>query len=165
MDDFNSQSDRLLVNFSQPVPANPTMNTGDLSINEYIPYFGFAYKAVHPGMGLELETALIGFPTLLGSVDFRETVSSGFTIGGVVAPGFRVSQSFSKGRFLEWFAEVSLPVTDYCRFGSFVRYNVAQASATVNPGEYNGNIPRGVEYDFKLDKRIWSVGGLVSLSF
>jgi hypothetical protein len=154
----------LLVNFSQPVPANPTMNTGDLSINEYIPYFGFAYKAVHPSMGLELETALIGFPALLGSVDFRETVSSGFTIGGVAAPGFRVSQPFSNGRFLEWFAEVSLPVKDYCRFGSFVRYNVAQATAKVNPSVYNSGIP-SVDYDFNFDNRVWGVGGLVSLSF
>jgi len=154
----------LQVNLSQPVPASPNVNTADATISEYIPYFGFAYKAVHPSTGLELETALIGFPTLLGTVDFRETVSQGFTFGGVVAPGFRVSESFKSGRFLEWFAEVSFPVRDWCRFGSFVRYNVAQASARVNPGVYNSAIP-AVNYDFNFDNRVWGVGGLVSLSF
>jgi hypothetical protein len=141
------------------------MNTGDISISEYIPYFGFAYKAVHPSTGLELETALIGFPTVLGAVDFRETTASGFNIGGVAVPVFRVSQNFGSGRFLEWFAEVSLPVRDCCRLGSFVRYNVAQASATVNPAEYNGSIPSNVDYDFNFDRRIWSVGGIISFSF
>jgi hypothetical protein len=155
----------LLVNLFQSVPANPNMNTGDINISEYIPYFGFAYNAVHPSSGLELETALIGFPTVLGAVDFRETTAAGFNIGGVVVPGFRVSQPFSSGRFLEWYAEVSLPVRDCCRFGSFVRYNVAQASATVNPAEYNGTIPSNVDYDFNLYKRIWAVGGIVSFSF
>ncbi len=159
---FKYQS--LLVNFYQSVPGNPNINTADLSIGEYIPYFGFAYKAVHPSSGLELETALIGFPTLLGAVDFRETNAAGFNFGGVVVPGFRVSQPFGSGRFLEWYAEVSLPVRECCRVGSFVRYNVAQASATVNPAEYNGSIPP-VFYDFNFDNRVWSVGGVMSYSF
>ncbi len=160
---FKYQS--VLVNLFQSVPANPNANTADISINEYIPYFGFAYNAVHPSSGLELETALIGFPTVLGAVDFRETAASGFNIGGVVVPGFRGSQNFGSGRFLEWFAEVSLPVRECCRLGSFVRYNVTQTSGTVNPAEFSGNIPRNVFYDFNLDKRIWAVGGVVSFSF
>jgi hypothetical protein len=152
----------LMVNFSNFAAGNPNMNTADASIDEYIPYFGFAYKAIHPNTGLELETALIGFPTLLGTIDFRET-ASGLTIGGVAAHGFHVSQSFSNGRFLEWFAELSLPVRNYCRLGSFVRYNVTQASATVNPAVFDGSIP-SVDYNFNFDSRIWSVGGLISLS-
>jgi hypothetical protein len=160
---FKYQS--LLVNLYQSVPANPNTNTADISINEYLPYFGFAYKAIHPTSGLELETALIGFPTVLGALDFRETIAPGFNIGGVVVPGFRVSQNFGSGRFLEWFAEVSLPVRECCRLGSFVRYNVTQASGTANPAEYNGAIPSNVNYDFNLDKRIWAVGGVVSFSF
>ena len=159
--------ENLLANFSQPVPViNPRdiLDSGDTSISEFIPYFGFAYKAIHRNTGTELELALIGFPTLLGAVDFRETVSAGLTIGGVVAPGFRANHSFLNGRFLEWSAEVSLPVLDCCRLGSFLRYSVAQASATVNPGEGNGNIPP-VNYDFNFDNRIWGMGGLVSFSF
>ena len=81
----------LLVNFSQARPVinpNDILDRADISINEYIPYFGFAYKRVQPNSGLELELALIGFPTLLGTVDFTETVTSGLTIGGVSVPGF-----------------------------------------------------------------------------
>ncbi len=159
--------ENLLANFSQPVPViNPPdiLDSGDTSISEFIPYFGFAYKAIHRNTGTELELALIGSPTLLGAVDFRETVSAGLTIGGVVAPGFHANHSFHNGRFLEWSAEVSLPVLDCCRLGSFLRYSVAQASAKVNPGEGNGNIPP-VNYDFNFDNRIWGMGGLVSFSF
>jgi len=155
----------LCVNFNQSVLGNPNINTADLTISEYIPYFGFAYKRVHPRSGLELETALIGFPALPGSLEFRETSALGFTIGGMNVPGFRVSQNFGNGRFLEWFAEVSLPVGECCRLGSFVRYNVAQASASVTPGEYTTAIPGNVSWDFNLDNRVWAVGGVLSYSF
>lgn len=157
----------LQVNFSQAQPVvnpNDIFDRADISIGEYIPYFGFAYKRVQPSTGFELELALIGFPMLLGTVDFTETVTSGLTIGGSPVPGFPASQAFQSGLFLEWYAEISLPVRDCCRLGSFVRYNVAQASAVVNVGERNGGIPP-VDYDFNLDRRVWSVGGVVAFSF
>ena len=157
----------LLVNFSRARPVinpNDIFDRADMSINEYIPYFGFAYKRVQPNSGLELELALIGFPTLLGTVDFTETVTAGLTIGGVSVPAFPASQAFQNGGFLEWYTEVSFPVRDCFRLGSFVRYNVAQASAQVNVGERNATIPR-VDYDFNFDRRVWSVGGVVAFSF
>jgi hypothetical protein len=161
---FGFKYQSLMVNFSQSAAGNPNLNTADLAISECIPYFGFAYKRVHRGSGLELETALIGFPTLLGAVDFRETRAGGFNLGGVVVPGFRISQNFGSGRFMEWYTELSAPVRECCRLGSFVRYYVAQASATVDASQYNGNIP-SVLYDFNLDNRVWGVGGVISYSF
>jgi len=157
----------LQVNFSQARPiTNPNggLDHADISINEYIPYFGFAYRRVLPNSGLEVELALIGFPMLVGTVDFSETVTSGLMIGGSIVPGFPASQSFQSGRFLEWYAEVTLPLRGRCRLGSFVRYNVAQASALVNVGERDSTIPK-VYYDFTFDRRVWGVGGVVSLSF
>ena len=46
------------MNFSQARPVinpNDILDRADISINEYIPYFGFAYKRVQPNSGLELE--------------------------------------------------------------------------------------------------------------
>lgn len=157
----------LQVNFSSPRPvvnANDTFDRADVSISEYVPYFGFAYKRVLPSSGIELELALIGFPTLLGAVDFTESVFAGLTIGGVTVPGFPAHQNFKSGGFLEWYAEINLPLRDCCRLGSFVRYNVAQASAVVTPAQYNGGIPP-VDYDFNLDRRVWAVGGVVAFCF
>jgi hypothetical protein len=159
--------DSLQVNFSQPQPVvnpNDIFDHAELSISQYLPYFGFAYKRMLSRTGFELETALIGFPTLLGAVDFTETVTSGLTIGGRTAPGFPAHQNFQSGRFLEWYAEITLPLRDCCRLGSFVRYNVAQASAVVTPAQYNGSIPP-VDYDFNLDRRVWAVGGVVAFCF
>lgn len=157
----------LQVNFSQARPItnpNGVLDRADISMSKYIPYFGFAYRRVLPNSGLELELALIGFPMLLGTVDFSETVTSGLVIGGRRVHGFPASQSFQSGRFLEWYAEVTLPLRGLCRLGSFVRYNVAQASASVNVGERDSSIPR-VYYDFSFDRRVWAVGGVVALSF
>jgi hypothetical protein len=157
----------LLVNFSRARPIrnpNDSLDRADISISEYIPYFGFAYKRVFANSGLEVELALIGFPMLVGTVDFSETVTSKILIGGRLVQGFPASQSFQSGRFLEWYAEATLPLRSCCRLGAFVRYNVAQASALVNVGERDSNIP-SVSYDFTFDRRVWGVGGVVSLSF
>jgi hypothetical protein len=166
----------LQVNFSQARPVinpNDIFDRADISISEYIPYFGFAYKRVQPNSGLELELGLIGFPMLPGSVAFTETVASGLIVSGHNVPGFPASGGFQSGRFLEWYAEVSLPVRDCFRLGSYVRYNVAQASATVQSLSHWGTqlIPADlvkfppVDYDFNFDRRVWSVGGVVAFSF
>ncbi len=156
------------VNFSNVSPVlnpNDVGDRADISINEYIPYFGFSFSRVLPSSGIDLELGLIGFPTVMGSVEFTETVNSGFVINGTTVPVFLGSANFRSGGFLEWFAELSLPVRDCCRLGAFVRYNVVQASSVVNVGERNNIIPARVDYDFDFDRRVWSVGGSLSFVF
>ena len=112
---------------------------------------------------------------LPGSVAFTETVASGLLSAGTRVTGFPRLEGFQSGRFLEWYAEVSLPVRDCFRLGSFVRYNVAQASATVQSlSRLSTNAVTGaiveptfpsVDYDFNFDRRVWSVGGVVAFSF
>jgi hypothetical protein len=162
----------LQVNFSNVRPVinpNDVIDHADISISEYIPYFGFAYKRVQPNSGLELELAFIGFPALPGSVDFTETVASGLIVSGHSVPGFPASGGFQSGRFLEWYAEASFPLRDCCRVGSYLRYNVAQASATVKSLSRWDVDPRirfpSVDYDFNFDRRVWSVGGVLAFSF
>ena len=80
------------------INPNDIFDRADISINEYIPYFGFAYKRVQPNSGLELELALIGFPTLPGSVAFTETVTSGLIDRRAQRTRFPASEGFQSGR-------------------------------------------------------------------
>ncbi|MDQ7784821.1 MAG: hypothetical protein RDU20_18200 [Desulfomonilaceae bacterium] len=154
--------DSFQTNFHDP-SVQPG-DTANLTINGYIPFFGCAVSNIAPGTGLDIEVGAIGFPTMLGSVDYIEVVSAGIPIGGAEVLGFPASNGFGKGYFFEAFGEIGMPLLYGWQAAAFVKYSTINAHTQIHVGERNAEIPT-TDYDFDLDRRIWVVGGRVSLCF
>ncbi|MFH1118045.1 MAG: hypothetical protein V1792_29340 [Pseudomonadota bacterium] len=160
--------DTFQTNFYNPSvqvgPAGGANDTANIALNAYIPFFGCAVSNIAPSTGLDIEIGAIGFPTVLGSVDYIEVVSAGIPIGGFDSPGFPASNEFGKGYFFEAFGEVGVPLFYGWQAGAFVKYSTINAKTDIHVGERNANIPTTL-YEFNLDRRSWVFGGRVSLCF
>ncbi len=137
-------------------------DTSNLTVNSYIPFLGLAAAATLPRVGLNAEFGVIGFPTVMGSVDFVETGL--FTILGQTIEGIPVSDGFDNGFFLEGFAEATVPLAYGVRTGAFVKFSTVQAESNVNVGARHANIPN-VDYDADFSRKSWVLGGFASLDF
>jgi hypothetical protein len=160
--------DSFQTNFYDPSvrAADPTVpnDTANVTINGYIPFFGVAISNVAPRTGLDIEIGAIGFPTVMGSVNYVETVGSGIQIRNTLAPGFTGYNEFDKGYFLEAFAEFGVPLMYGWQAGAFMKYTTLNASTTVDVGERNGQIDN-TDFECTFDRRSWVIGGRVSLCF
>jgi len=160
--------DSFQTNFYNPTvhsgEAGLPNDTANISINGYIPFLGLAVSNIAPRTGLDIEIGAIGFPTMLGSVDYIEVVSAGIPISGVTVPGFPASNNFRSGYFFEAFGEVGVPLLYGWQAGAFVKYSTINAKSLIRVGERNANIPT-TDYEFNLDRRTWVIGGRVSLCF
>lgn len=160
--------DSFQTNFYDPSArtgiAGQPDDTANVTINGYIPFFGLAVSNVAPRSGLDIEIGAIGFPVMMGSVNYIEIDSGLIPIGGADAPGFPASNEFGRGYFFEAFGEVGVPLTYGWQAGAFVKYSTINASTTIPVGERNANIPT-TDYEFNLDRRSWVFGGRVSLVF
>lgn len=158
--------DNFQTNFTDPsrevFGGGGAIDRVDLTINSYIPYFGLALSSVSPGAGVSTEIGVVGFPTLLGSVDFRE--AGRFHVLGVAVPGFSASDGFDAGYFLEGYANAIVHATSWCQLGAFVRLSTINAKTGIDIGERNATIPNAM-YDFDFTRKSWIVGALASLSF
>ncbi len=139
-------------------------DAANVTINGYIPFLGVAVSNIAPRTGLDIEIGAIGFPTVLGSVNYIEVASAGIPIGGVDVPGFPASDEFGKGYFFEAFGDIGVPLLYGWQAGAFVKYSTINAKTLLRVGERNGTIPT-TDYEFNLDRRTWVVGGRVSLCF
>ncbi|MBI5248703.1 MAG: hypothetical protein HY912_04345 [Desulfomonile tiedjei] len=140
------------------------LDTADLSFNMYNPYIGVVYSTASRGNGPNIQLGLIGFPTLLGNVDYRETVFGGITVGGIAAEGFQGSNSIGEGYYLNAFGDVSLSALNLVQLGAYAKYEVTNAACSINVGNRNSSLP-DVAYKFDFQKRLWSFGGRLSIPF
>lgn len=147
--------------FGSPLGA---LDTANISLNTCTPYLGVMYGNVPGNLGLNVHLGVVGFPVLLGWVNYRETVAASLPIGGVNVSGFPAANNIGKGYFLDAFADLSLAAIYGIQLGAYVKYNTMNAESNVDVGERNANIPN-VTYKFDFQKRSWGVGGRVSLIF
>ncbi len=141
-----------------------TLDTAAMSLNAVTPYLGLVYGNVPSPLGLNIQVGVIGFPVVLGWVDYRETVAATLNVGGSNVSGFPASNNIGQGYFMDAFADVSLTAVSGIQLGAYVKYNTMNAESEINVGERNGNIPM-VMYKFEFQKRSWGVGGRMSVFF
>lgn len=158
------------TSFVNPNAANSAQlsasDTANIAYNGYLPCLGLiaCAPAIIPGLNLQL--GFIGCPVLLGSVDYRESWYGVPTlqIGGTGVAGFMGSNSISSGGYFDAFAEVSLLTWCGVQVGGYGKYEYMTASTGVKVGQGDPLIPTTL-YDFSFQRRLWGVGGRVSVTF
>lgn len=156
------------TNFVNPgtglAAALAELDTAEISLNTCTPYLGLMYDNLRAGSGVNVQLGVIGFPVVLGWVDYRETVAATLNVGGSNVPGFPAANNIGQGYFLDAFADLSLTAMYGMQLGAYVKYGTMRVESDINVGERNANIP-SVDYKFEFQKRSWGVGGRVSVMF
>jgi hypothetical protein len=140
------------------------LDSADMSFNMFNPYLGVVFSSPAKANGLNFQLGLLGFPVFLGNVDYRETIRGGISIGGTPAGGFQGANSIGEGYFLSAFGDVSMNTMSGVQLGAYVKYEGSDAVTTVNVGKRNNSLPE-VAYHFEFQRKLWSVGGRLSVSF
>ena len=81
-----------------------------------------------------LKAGVIGFPTLLGSLVYREVVSStSLPVGDTTNNwnGLSASNGINSGYFLEAFSQVSTKIGCWTQAGAFVKFSGVYGKATM----------------------------------
>jgi hypothetical protein len=141
-------------------PTGPVADSGDLTINGYIPLIGLL--ATYRG----LNVGAVGFPTTIGDVEAKEVV---LAAGSQFA---EVKGTFSGGYFLEVFADYALPFpgglgpgvdADLSLFG---KCSFLEAKATpALRWWFGGAFVAEEDYDFSLHRNLFVVGAKATLNF
>lgn len=130
--------DSLSTSFSNP--ENISINNNDVgmnyaqegnaAVNVILPFIGLQYEQpLRPR--LDLKAYVIGFPGLLGSVSFQESVNYKITWPKLLgSPGFNANtvkfdggQQISFGYFYEAFVQLSTPIWRGIGAGAFLKYS------------------------------------------
>ncbi len=131
--------DSLTTSFSNPeniVQTGSYLNfaqAGSLGVSVGIPFVGLQYE--RPFLSrFDMKASVIGFPALLGSMSYQESVQ--YDITGMRPDGSASMvrsngvQQFSFGYFYEAFAELSTPVWRSVAAGAFIKFS--EYSATLD---------------------------------
>jgi hypothetical protein len=110
----------------QSVPAFNPLQSANLGVSAVVPFVGLQYERPLRSR-FNLKASVIGFPALLGSLSYQESVQYDIT-GAQVEGSAQVVQSngvqqFSFGYFYEAFAELSTAVWPGFAAGAFVKYS------------------------------------------
>jgi hypothetical protein len=144
--------------------ASGVSDSADFALSAYIPQLGLIYHSPTQINGPGVQLGVIGFPLVLGSVNYREAVVGGFTIGGTTVHGFQGYNTFREGYYVSAFGDVTRNAVGPIQLGAFVKFDVMDAVSNLNLGDQNRSLP-DVTYRFELQKRVWSVGGRLSVVF
>lgn len=150
----------LVTDFSDPydpvgmATSLPT-DESELKLNGYIPFVGVLTK-----LGLASQTTasagVIGFPLLLGTYRYRETVGgAGARIDG--------EDTFDSGYFVEAFAEYAMKY-GRASLGLFGKYGAAAGKSTLDL-EVSGGATGVADFDLTLRSQYLVGGGKVSYAF
>ncbi len=158
--------DRFATNFKDPgnfVGASGlSSDTGDVTINCYIPFVGVQVDQGVPG-GSQLMFRVIGFPWLGGDVKYHDSIGN-FDV--ITQDRIELAKGDNKGYFLEAFAEYGRGVFGRGQLNVFARWNVLHGTAHRIPIEdVLGGFPLTGQYKFAFDRQCWTVGGSISLNF
>ncbi len=134
--------DSLSTSFTNPENISPVSNNADININYaqegnaavnvILPFIGLQYEQPL-GSRLDLKAYVIGFPGLLGSVSYQETVqyqidrfnniNNDGKIFDASTVKFDGGQQISFGYFYEAFLQLSTPVWRGFGGGAFLKYS------------------------------------------
>jgi hypothetical protein len=168
---FGFKYENFLTNFvnaeSSEANYGGGLNNVDFTFSAYIPYVGLIYGAALNNTGRNFRIGAIGFPFLLGSVAYRETVVGGINIGGtsVNVPGFQGSNTVVSGYYINGFADMTLATVNCLELAAYAKYDILNAvSNDVVTGADNFRIPN-VLFDFRFQRSFWGVGLRASVGF
>ncbi len=158
--------DRFETSFKDPGnffgPIGSSSNTGDVTINCYIPFVGVQTDQGTPG-GSRLMFRVIGFPWLGGDVIYHDSIGN-FTV--LTQDRIELEKGVGKGYFLEAFAEYGQAVFSGATVSVFGRWNLLHGSANrIDITDVFGGTPLTGEYQFAFDRQSWTLGGSFSLDF
>ncbi len=117
-----------------------------------IPLIGV--QAGYEGANYRLLARAVGFPTVVGSVKYNETV--------LVVNRLEATGNYTSGGFLELWAECSRKFGGG-EAGVFCRYDYLQGYSNLNVDF----LPTGGSQSFRLGltRNVWSIGGSFALNF
>jgi hypothetical protein len=158
--------DRLATNFKDPGnfsgPVGSPSDTGDVTINCYIPFVGVQLDQGTPG-GSQLMFRVIGFPWLGGDVLYHDSIGN-FSV--LTQDRIELQKGIDRGYFLEAFAEYGQAVFGNGQVSVFGRWNMLHGNAKqIDITDVLGGIPLAGEYEFAFDRQSWTVGAGFSLAF
>ncbi len=158
--------DRFDTSFKDPGnffgPIGSSSNTGDVTINCYIPFVGLQTNQGTQG-GSQLMFKVIGFPWLGGDVIYHDSIGN-FTL--LTQDRIELDKGVGKGYFLEAFAEYGQAVFSSGKVSVFGRWNLLHGSAKrIDITDVLGGTPLTGEYQFAFDRQSWTLGGSFSLAF
>lgn len=148
--------DSFRLDFHDPEDAtfatSRPSDEADVTIQGYLPFVGM--MAVHDVNPSYVRAGLIGFPVVLGHVDYKQT------FGGIPAR-LEGSGDFNAGYFVEAFAEYSRTVSS-ATVGVFARWSMihAEADADLDATGFGSDTFR-----FTMDRRVWILGGSIGYDF
>lgn len=148
--------DRYSNKFKNPsnavaVTSNPN-DTADVNSDGWIPLVGTQY--VYADTTTNLTVRAVGFPVLLGSFKYRESVGGANALEG--------SGNWTSGYFLEIFGEYSKRIGPGM-IGVFGRWNGTKGKAVVDIQALPG--AGSSDFDISFRRITWTVGGSVGLDF
>ncbi len=152
--------------FSPNSGFSTQQDSANISYNAYIPCVGVVIGTPSLFPGLNVRVGIVGFPFLLGSVDYRETWNDPQPFGpnSQDVNGFTGSNPISNGAFFDAFGDVSFFTVCGVEMGAYGKYEFMRSATPVYVGQGNSAMPT-VVYDFAFERRLWGVGGRVSISF
>lgn len=149
--------DSWMTNFSDPTdevefPDVPT-DEADLTLAHHIPFFGLWLS--HGFGGGTLNVGAIGFPTVMGSIDYKETALT-----------FRIDNhgNYHSGYFLEFFGDYTLNVFG-ADVGIFGRHSHLHGRGSLDTEVLPTGIAPDNNLDYSMDRKVWMVGGKLSVNF
>ncbi len=148
--------DSFQTNFQDPenihtVPGIQD-DEADVTLSHYIPYFGFM---VSNGT---VKAGFVGFPTLLGSIDYKQTLGGGGGPSRIEGSG-----SYNGGYFLEFFAEAGAKMMG-ADLGVFGKYTHVHGIGNVDVDDDRAG-GQNDSFDFSLNRQAWILGGNITVPF
>lgn len=158
--------DRFATNFKDPGnfsgAAGSPSDTGDVTINCYIPFVGVQTDLGTSG-GNQLMFRVIGFPWLGGDAKFHDSIGTSFVL---TQDRIELAKGVGKGYFFEAFAEYGRAVFGSGRVAVFGRWNVLHGNAKrIDISDVFAGVPLVGGYQFAFDRQSWTFGGSFSLAF
>lgn len=141
-------------------------NSVDFTLSSYIPTIGLMYSGQSQSSSSNFRVGVTGFPLLLGSVNYRESVVGGITIGGRGGmPGFQGSDNITSGYYINAFADGAITVAETFRLAIYSKYDILNATSNdLLTGAYNADVPN-VHFNFNFQRSNWGVGLRASVGF
>jgi hypothetical protein len=158
--------DRFATNFKNPGnffgAAGSSSDTGDVTINCYIPFVGLQVEQGDPA-GSRLMFRVIGFPWLGGDATYHDSIGN-FTV--LTQDRIELEKGVGEGYFLEAFGEYGRAVFGDGQISIFARWNVLHGNAKqIGITDVLGGTPLTGRYQFAFDRQSWTFGGSFGLAF
>jgi hypothetical protein len=143
---------------SYDITLGSLTDTGDVTINGYVPFVGIMTKRGGFTIGA------VGIPTTVGTVEHKESVLG--STNRLVVTG-----DLSGGYFAEIFAEYGIPAYDamgvMADFSIFCKVSWLHATSTVTMQDLStaGGFATPRDFDFILDRNLLFLGAKTTLNF